>query len=115
LLSNYSRWLRFVTVRNQRWSHQNIVLLGDAAHTAHFSIGSGTRLAMEDAIALANAFERHTELEAALKEYEQACKPRVEALQQAAAESRRYFEHTDRHQHFDPLQFSFHLLTRSGR
>jgi anthraniloyl-CoA monooxygenase len=115
LLSNYSRWLRFITVRNRRWSYQNIVLLGDAAHTAHFSIGSGTRLAMEDAIALANAFERHTALDAALKEYEQVRKPRVEALQEAAAESRRYFEHTDRYRHFDPLQFSFHLLTRSGR
>jgi anthraniloyl-CoA monooxygenase len=115
LMSNYSRWLRFVTVKNQRWSHNNIVLLGDSAHTAHFSIGSGTKLAMEDAITLAQAFERHDEIGAALKEYEQARKPRVEALQQAAAESQRYFEHTGRYQHFDPLQLTFHLLTRSGR
>ena len=59
LMSNNSRWISFVTVRNQSWSHGNTVLLGDAAHTAHFSIGSGTKLAMEDAISLANALERH--------------------------------------------------------
>src|SRR6185503_10533588 len=71
--------------------------------------------AMEDAIALAQAFERHPTIAAALNEYEQARKPRVEALQQAAAESQRYFEHTSRYQHFAPLQRAFHLLTRSGR
>jgi anthraniloyl-CoA monooxygenase len=115
LMSNNSRWLHFVTLKNARWSHGNVVLLGDAAHTAHFSIGSGTKLAMEDSIALAQAFERHAAIPAALKEYEQARKPRVEALQQAAAESQRYFEHTSRYQHFEPLQLAFHLLTRSGR
>lgn len=115
LLSNYSRWLQFATVKNRRWYHENIVLLGDAAHTAHFSVGSGTKLAMEDAIALADAFAQHTTLAAALKQFEQARKPRVEALQQAAAESQRYFEHVKRYQHFEPLQFTFHLLTRSGR
>src|SRR5262245_26780428 len=115
LMSNYSRWLHFVTLKNARWSHENIVLLGDAAHTAHFSIGSGTKLAMEDSIALAQAFERHATITGALKEYEQARKPRVEALQQAAVESQRYFEHTSRYQHFEPLQLAFHLLTRSGR
>ena len=57
-MSNNSRWLHFVTIKNARWSHENVVLLGDAAHTAHFSIGSGTKLAMEDSIALAQAFER---------------------------------------------------------
>jgi anthraniloyl-CoA monooxygenase len=115
LMSNNSRWLHFATLKNARWSHDNVVLLGDAAHTAHFSIGSGTKLAMEDSIALAQAFERHATIPAALKEYEQARKPRVEALQQAAAESQRYFEHTSRYQHFEPLQLAFHLLTRSGR
>jgi anthraniloyl-CoA monooxygenase len=115
LLSNYSRWLRFITVKNQSWHHEHIVLLGDAAHTAHFSIGSGTRLAMEDAIALANAFEQHSTLEAALTAYELARKPRVEALQEAAAESQRYFENVKRYLPFEPLQFTFHLLTRSGR
>jgi anthraniloyl-CoA monooxygenase len=125
LMSNYSRWLQFATVKNRHWSHENTVLLGDAAHTAHFSIGSGTKLAMEDSIALAQAFERRDErrgaarralaVAACLQQYEQARKPRVETLQAAAAESQLYFEHTRRYQHFDPLQFTFHLLTRSGR
>jgi anthraniloyl-CoA monooxygenase len=115
LLSNYSRWLHFVTVKNQRWSHENIVLLGDAAHTAHFSIGSGTKLAMEDAIALAQAFEQHDAIGVALKQFELARKPRVEAIQRAAAESQEYFEHIGRYHHFEPLQFAAHLLTRSGR
>ncbi|MGH2542843.1 MAG: FAD-dependent monooxygenase [Ardenticatenaceae bacterium] len=115
LLSNYSRWFTFPTVRNRRWHHENIVLLGDAAHTAHFSIGSGTKLAMEDAIALVHGFEKHDAIEAALNDYEQARKPRVEGLQEAAVESQRYFENVGRYLHFDPLQFTFHLLTRSGR
>jgi len=116
LLSNRSRWIRFVTVRNRTWHHGNVVLLGDAAHTAHFSIGSGTKLAMEDAIALANAFEEHgDDLEAAFDEYESLRKPKVEAFQQAAVESQTYFEHVSRYLHMEPVQFTFHLLTRSGR
>ncbi len=115
LMSNYSRWLRFTTVRNERWSHENVVLLGDAAHTAHFSIGSGTKLAMEDAIALAQACEQHDLIGAALKQYELARKPKVEALQRAAADSQDYFEHVARYRGFEPIQFAFHLLTRSGR
>ena len=78
-MSNYSRWLRFITVKNQHWTHQNIVLLGDAAHTAHFSIGSGTKLAMEDAIALALAFKQPRSIEAALTQFELSRKPRVAA------------------------------------
>jgi anthraniloyl-CoA monooxygenase len=115
LMSNYSRWLCFVTVKNQRWSHENMVLLGDAAHTAHFSIGSGTKLAMEDAIALAHACEQHESLTTGLKQFELARKPRVEALQRAAAESQEYFEHVARYHHFEAIQFAVHLLTRSGR
>ncbi|HEX5501988.1 MAG TPA: FAD-dependent monooxygenase, partial [Thermomicrobiales bacterium] len=115
LLSNHSRWLTFLTLTNRRWSRGNTVLLGDAAHTAHFSIGSGTKLALEDAIALAAACEEHADLPAALKHYELARKPRVEALQRAAAESQRYFEQVGRYRHFPPWQFAFHLLTRSGR
>ncbi|HJZ49052.1 MAG TPA: FAD-dependent monooxygenase [Roseiflexaceae bacterium] len=122
LMSNYSRWLRFTTVKNARWWHQNVVLLGDAAHTAHFSIGSGTKLAMEDAIALAQAFKRtgtiyrtHTMIEEGLTQFELTRKPRVEALQRAAAESQEYFEHVARYRHFAPIQFALHLLTRSGR
>lgn len=115
LMSNRSLWSSFATVKNGRWSHKNVVLLGDAAHTAHFSIGSGTKLALEDAIALAQAFEEHDAPAAALKQFEQARKPVVEALQRAAADSQRYFEHVRRYLHFAPVQFTFHLLTRSGR
>ncbi len=115
LLSNNSRWISFVTLKNAKWSHGNIVLLGDAAHTAHFSIGSGTKLAMEDAIALAHAFDQHRAVDDALNEYELVRRPAVEALQQAAAESRTYFEELRRYLHLEPTQFAFHLLTRSGR
>lgn len=115
LMSNHSKWINFVTVKNQTWRHGNIVLLGDAAHTAHFSIGSGTKLAMEDAITLANALETHADLATALNEYEAERRPIVELLQQAAQESRTYFENVKRYLHFEPRQFVFHLLTRSGR
>ena len=115
LLSNASKWISFITVRNKRWRHRNIVLLGDAAHTAHFSIGSGTKLAMEDSIALANALEGTDDLDGALADYELERRPRVERFQEAARQSQTYFEHTDRYSDLDPLQFVFHLLTRSGR
>jgi anthraniloyl-CoA monooxygenase len=116
LLANKSDWLSFPTIRNRRWRCGRIVLLGDAAHTAHFSIGSGTKLAMEDAIALASAFERRgDDLDAALGEYELERRPAVEALQEAALESREYFENTRRYLGFEPLAFAFHLLARSSR
>jgi anthraniloyl-CoA monooxygenase len=115
LLSNHSIWLDFLRVRNRSWHHRNIVLLGDAAHTAHFSIGSGTKLAMEDAIALANAFVRHTNIEAALVDYELERQPVVERVQQAADESAGYFQRVEHHAYLEPMQFAFHLLTRSGR
>ncbi|MCB0153686.1 MAG: FAD-dependent monooxygenase, partial [Anaerolineae bacterium] len=116
LLSNRSLWINFTTVKNKTWRHNNIVLLGDAAHTAHFSIGSGTKIAMEDAIALANAFEAHDgDLAATFKHYEAERRPRVELLQAAAAESQGYFENVNRYTQLDPLQFTFHMLTRSGR
>jgi anthraniloyl-CoA monooxygenase len=116
LLANKSDWLSFPTVRNRSWRHGRTALLGDAAHTAHFSIGSGTKLAMEDAIALANAFERRgDDLDTALGEYELERRPAVEALQEAALESREYFENTRRYLGFEPLAFAFHLLARSSR
>src|SRR5260370_38992225 len=92
-----------------------MVLLGDAVHTAHFSIGSGTKLAMEDAIALATALEQHADLETALNEYELERKPVVETFQRAAQESRTYFETLRRYLGLPPMQFTFQLLTRSGR
>ncbi len=75
LLSNRSLWLSFTTLKCRRWVHENVVLLGDAAHTAHFSIGSGTKLALEDSIALAQAFEQHDDLTAALRTYRAGATP----------------------------------------
>lgn len=116
LMSNNSQWINFVTVRNRAWYRDNVVLLGDAAHTAHFSIGSGTKLAMEDAISLARALDqRGDDLGTALADYESERRPIVERFQQAAAESRTYFENTGRYRDFEPMQFAFHLLSRSGR
>ncbi len=116
LLSNRSIWFTFVTLRNRNWHHGNVVLLGDAAHTAHFTIGSGTKLAMEDAISLAGAFLRHpADLDAALTHYELERQPVVERFQEAARESATYFESVSRYASFEPIQFAFNLLTRSGR
>jgi len=115
LLSNRSLWMSFVTLANDTWHHGNLVLMGDAAHTAHFTIGSGTKLAMEDAISLAQARERGRDLEAALTDYEMERQPVVERFQQAALESSAYFEHVGRYAGFEPIQFAFNLLTRSGR
>ena len=115
LLSNNSKWISFPTLKTRRWRHGNVVLLGDSAHTAHFSIGSGTKLAMEDAIGLAAALEQHRNLETALNEYELERKPVVETFQRAAQESQRYFETLKRYLGLEPMQFTFQLLTRSGR
>jgi anthraniloyl-CoA monooxygenase len=116
LLSNRSLWISFVTVRCQSWHAGNVVLLGDAAHTAHFTIGSGTKLAMEDAVALSQALQRHpTQLEAAFTDYELERQPVVERFQEAARDSASWFENVRRYDGFDPVQFACNLLTRSGR
>jgi anthraniloyl-CoA monooxygenase len=115
LLSNNSKWISFPLVRTATWRHGNVVLLGDSAHTAHFSIGSGTKLAMEDAISLAHAVDLHPDLATALGEYELERRPVVEALQAAARESQAYFERVGHYRHLAPEQFTTHLLTRSGR
>jgi anthraniloyl-CoA monooxygenase len=115
VLTNKSIWRRFPTVRNARWHHENVVLLGDAAHTAHFSIGSGTKLAMEDAIALAGALASTPDVPAALAAYEEARRPAVESLQRAAQASLQWFEDTERYMDLEALQFAFTLLTRSLR
>lgn len=115
LLSNNSKWISFPTLKTRHWRHQNVVLLGDSAHTAHFSIGSGTKLAMEDAIALASALEQHADLATALNEYELERKPVVEVFQKAAQESQTYFETIKRYLNLPPMPFAFQLLTRSGR
>jgi anthraniloyl-CoA monooxygenase len=115
LLSNNSKWIRFPTLTTARWHDGNVVLVGDAAHTAHFSIGSGTKLAMEDSIALVNALQTKETIPDALAEYQLERKPRVERFQEAARQSQAYFENTRRFAHMEPLQFAFHLLSRSGR
>jgi anthraniloyl-CoA monooxygenase len=116
LMSNRSLWTSFMKVRCASWHEGKLVLLGDSAHTAHFSIGSGTKLAMEDSIALSNAFQRHPDsLEAALVDYELERQPVVERFQEAADQSARYFEEVGNYAGFDPIQFAFNLLTRSGR
>ncbi|MFI6772211.1 bifunctional salicylyl-CoA 5-hydroxylase/oxidoreductase [Nocardia sp. NPDC050412] len=115
LLGNNSRWITFRTVRNKRWRNGNIVLMGDAAHTAHFSIGSGTKLAMEDALALAACLHENVSVAVGLEAYEAERRPVVESLQRAAQASLEWFEsigqYTDQH----PDQFAFNLLTRSRR
>ncbi|MBA2459761.1 MAG: FAD-dependent monooxygenase, partial [Gemmatimonadales bacterium] len=115
LLANRSIWRRFPTVRNARWHSENVVLLGDAAHTAHFSVGSGTKLAMEDAIALAAALKTEESIPAALAGYEAGRRPQVESLQRAAQASLEWFESAERYHDTEPLQFAFNLLTRSLR
>jgi len=115
LLSNRSSWLTFQTLRSASWHHKNLVLVGDAAHTAHFSIGSGTKLAIEDSIALVDSLRRHQDIQAALTRYELERQPVVERFQEAAGESSSYFEDVSRYESFSPLQFAFNLLTRSRR
>ncbi len=116
LLKNRSLWRSFPTVKNAHWHWNNVVLIGDAAHTAHFSIGSGTKLAMEDAIALAAALHRHRDVAGALDAYEEERRPQVESIQRAAQVSLEWFEQTERyHGRLEPLQFAFSLLTRSLR
>jgi anthraniloyl-CoA monooxygenase len=113
ILTNRSMWRNFPMIRNQRWVKDNMVLLGDAKASAHFSIGSGTKLAMEDAIALADAVYRSPTVAAALQAYEQGRREEVEKTQHAADVSLVWFEHVDRFWEFDPVQFAFGVMTRA--
>ncbi len=115
VMANNSRWINFTTVRNERWRHDNVVILGDAAHTAHFSIGSGTKLAMEDALALAACLHEHDELDVALEAYETERKPVVQSTQRAAQASLEWFENIGQYMHQDAEQFAFNIMTRSRR
>ncbi len=115
LLKNRSHWRQFPTVRNEVWSHENVVLMGDAAHTAHFSVGSGTRIAMLDGIALTEAMAREPDVAAALAAYEGERRAPVESLQRAAQASLQWFEDAERYMRLEPIQFAFTLLTRSLR
>lgn len=117
LLTNRSLWRAFPTVRNETWHKDNVVLIGDAAHTAHFSIGSGTKLAMEDSIALVQAFRDHgtADVPAALSAYQEARYVEVLKTQKAAQTSLEWFENSARYLVQDPLTLSFNLMTRSKR
>jgi anthraniloyl-CoA monooxygenase len=110
-----SAWIRFPRVLCERWSHDNIVLMGDAAATAHFSIGSGTKLALESAIALANYLHSEPTLETAFAKYEDERRLEVLRLQSAARNSLEWFEEVERYLDLDPVQFTYSLLTRSQR
>lgn len=115
LIKNRSIWRSFPTVRCATWHTDDVVLLGDAAHTAHFSIGSGTKLALEDAIALRDELLAQPDVPAALAAYERRRRPEVEALQAAAQASLEWFEGTERYHAMAPVQFTYSLMTRSQR
>lgn len=116
LVSNKSVWRNFPWLWNDRWSHRNMVLVGDALHTAHFSIGSGTRLALEDVIALVNALDGEPQnLRRALEAYETERRPVVTKLVAAAKASAAWYQHFPDHMKLAPLAFGYSYITRSGR
>jgi len=115
LLSNNSKWINFLLVKNRNWFFDNVVLLGDALHTAHFSIGSGTKLAMEDAIALAECFQQSTSVPEALTDFATTRRPVIEDYQAAAFESMVWFENARDYMHLSPIELAYTLMTRSGR
>ena len=120
VMANNSRWISFTTIRNEHWVHAQpgqgaIVILGDAAHTAHFSIGSGTKLAMEDALALAACLHEESDIAAALATYELERKAVVLSTQRAAQASLEWFENLAQYVHQEPTQFAFNIMTRSRR
>ena len=115
LTNKFVKWISFSLIKNRRWQHGNVVLLGDALHTAHFSIGSRTKLALEDAIALGQAFKAEGKSASALPAFERARKPVVDRLQNAAQSSLIWFEHMADYMHLPPLPFAYEAMTRSGR
>ena len=115
LVSNKSVWRNFPWIWNERWSFKNMVLIGDALHSAHFSIGSGTRLAIEDAIALTKALEAEREIPAALARYQTERKPIVKKLVTAARTSADWYEKFPEHMKLGLMDFAYSYITRSGR
>jgi len=115
LLSNNSKWINFLLVKNRKWFFENVALIGDALHTAHFSIGSGTKLAMEDAIGLAESFQQTANVSEALARFTQTRRPTIEDYQSAAFESMRWFENAASYMHLSPVELAYALMTRSGR
>lgn len=114
LVGNQSRWSRFQVVANARWWSDSMVLLGDAAHTAHFSVGSGTKLAMEDAIELAASLHRARTAPDAFAEYERRRRPEVSRTQRWAEASMRWWETYERRLHLPAPRFGMHFITRTG-
>jgi anthraniloyl-CoA monooxygenase len=115
LLSNNSKWIQFLLVKNENWFFDNVVLLGDALHTAHFSIGSGTKLAMEDAIALAESFRQTSDVQSALSHFAETRRPVIEQYQGAAFDSMVWFENVRQYMHARPIDLAFSVMTRSGK
>jgi len=115
LLSNNSKWIQFLLVKNENWFFENLVLLGDALHTAHFSIGSGTKLAMEDAIALAESFQQTSDVHEALARFTETRRPVIEEYQSAAFGSMLWFENARDYMQLSPVELAFSVMTRSGR
>jgi anthraniloyl-CoA monooxygenase len=115
LLPNKSIWINFVVVNNRRWSYKNIVLIGDALRTVHFSIGSGTRTALEDAIALDRAFAANEDVEAALAEFERSRRPAGDRLLEVAHHSLIWYENFRDKMHLDPIPFAYDYMMRGGK
>ena len=113
LISNKSIWRNFPVVSNESWHHENVVLIGDAAHTAQFSIGSGTKIAMEGAIALAQSLGEENSVDRAISAYESKRQMEVARLQRSALVSLQWYEHARRFNAMEPAQYAFNFLTRS--
>jgi anthraniloyl-CoA monooxygenase len=115
LSNNFVKWLNFPLVKNEQWHHRNVTLLGDALHTAHFSIGSGTKLALEDSIALAGCFRSGNDVEATLAEFQRVRKPIIDEYQEAAYASLLLFENAGQQLHLHPVPFAYKMMTRSKK
>jgi anthraniloyl-CoA monooxygenase len=114
LFDGASQWRQFPHVTNKKWSHNNVLLLGDALRTAHFSIGSGTRLAIEDAFVAAQSLSTNDTISAALSEFEKRRRPLMERLQNIAFESMRWFETIDERIDLDIIPFTYEIMTRTS-
>jgi anthraniloyl-CoA monooxygenase len=115
LLSNRSRWLNYRVVSNRRWSYRNVVLIGDALRTVHFSVGSGTRMALQDAVALARALADTDDIGRGLRAFEDTHRPAVEEFLKVAAESYRWYQGFRDKLALDPVPFAYDYVMRGGR
>ena len=115
LLTNKSVWTNFRAIANRTWSYGNVVLLGDALRTVHFSVGSGTRMALQDSIVLARSLAHSTDVEEAAREFERVRRPHVEEFLQRAADSFAWYEHFGDKLILDPLPLTYDYVMRSGR